>query len=135
MTPHEAAKIRSRLAAGKAPNASGARAEAPQILAGSEPSAPLKLSPEQEETAAKNRAIREAHRQAQADALREADTQNTETGEPLDELSDDELLDRETSGDDDEHTKPDSAGSDESGEPTGTAGSGSDEIRGESQSG
>lgn len=62
MTEHERAKIRRRLGGGTVPNASGARAEAPAILAGSEPSReliPPKLTPEEE-------AIAEANRQARA---------------------------------------------------------------------
>lgn len=61
MTEHERAKIRRRLGGGSVPNASGARGEAPAILAGSEPSRELvkpKLTPEEEAIAAANRAAR-----------------------------------------------------------------------------
>lgn len=61
MTEHERAKIRRRLGGGSVPNASGARGEAPAILAGSEPSRELvkpKLTPEEEAVAAANRAAR-----------------------------------------------------------------------------
>jgi hypothetical protein len=62
MAPSEQAKIRRRLGGGTTPNASGARQEAPAILAGSEPSRELqqpKLTPEEEAIAAANREARD----------------------------------------------------------------------------
>ncbi len=61
MTEHEKAKIRRRLGGGQLPNASGARGEAPAILAGSTPSRELvqpKLTPEEEAIAEANRLAR-----------------------------------------------------------------------------
>lgn len=63
MTAHEMDKIRRRLGGGTVPNASGARQEAPAILAGSEPSrelVPPKLTPEEEAIAEANRKMRAA---------------------------------------------------------------------------
>jgi hypothetical protein len=65
ITPREMDKIRRRLGGGTVPNASGARQEAPAILAGSEPSrelVPPVLTPEEIEATA------EANRQARAAA-------------------------------------------------------------------
>lgn len=77
MTEHEAAKIRRRLAGGMVPNASGARQEAPAILAGSEPSRELKAP---ELTAEEIAATAEANRQV---AQAAADPVNGEV-DPLD---------------------------------------------------
>jgi hypothetical protein len=72
MPPSEQEKIRRRLGGHKNENASGATQEAPEILAGSEPSSELKgegmeLSPEVLAAAEHNRRNREAVRQLEAE--------------------------------------------------------------------
>lgn len=101
MTPHELEKIRRRLGGKTTPNASGARQEAPAILAGSEPSRELKApepTPEEIEAIAQaNRKARELEKQILAGKPQPGLAPDPVNGEvdPLDKVHE-AVLDDET---------------------------------------